>query len=1244
MAFAFASLVFAINPTEKTYAAVTVAQGNYQKAISAIKMPTKVDASKPGSEFRIPLLNTSFTGNTDYSIKVIDPAGQSHTYNSLTGASENSQGYFNDEHKDQKYITVVPLNDGLYDIIYIINDGADKFYSNKYTVKVTNVSYELNFTSQADENKGEKVVLPSAVKTGSGKIKLPIAYAKNTATEEVLTNKIYPVVRKNNITELDVDGENSPLTMGEDGYYYLNPTDSATYTIEYFYNQGSNPPKVTYEIEVKDDFEAPTELNITKPTLPSVQLGQKEIELPKLTVGDNISDNADYNSTITITKKGNTNITKTLPINTYEFDMTKEFFGLENYASMVGDYKVTYKIETAYLTREVSYTLKYVTDSTAPKVYMAYDYDIDETTKQPVGKVNTDYSVDFKANYGYNELVFPAIYAEDSVTDYKDFTFVRYIQKVNTSQIYYLDNIRMENGQLITVTDKDAGYNFAAKEEGNTVGQWNKAVTFKFKDGELSNENKDDFAGEYTLGYYVFANTVGKQENYVYETGTTRYRFKIVNATEAVGSPDVKVTEPKININNLKNNSSIGSDDELTVNVTSTDDADTRLKNAVYKFYGTNASLKTDVIDALTRLITDYDGNVTTDRKSNVLDSQAFLDEMLSKSYTAFTRLGINEDNEDEFDLVLNDFESNSTATEVTVLAITINDFGNVAIDTRVLKIKNLTDDEAPVYTKITFDDAHDWSTSVKTYTLGDDVLLPTVSFKDDIDESLAKNVVYYIDTPESDDIGIQYLSPSKQFEGNTIIGGNIKASKAGKYYVVYTATDDAGNTTSVYFTFVVEGVKENILTVDVTGEGVSKSGQTVNATLGKSVKFTPTVADTDLNEIADADIKYSVDDNGMNLHWETDGEDEYSLVFTDAGSYTVTFTAMDGEKELKKVIFVNVTRPELKWDKTPTVQQYAKKGEVVNLEMFSAREGEDGDKAKVTVQVTKPNGNVMADEEVKLVTIGEGADARQVWQFTTDEKANGTYKVVYTAKTANSTISTSAYSIRVGDNVKPTISIKYEKELKQNITYTGKDIEYKIELQRYNNSEAKEEINKTRHLIISVVSGDKTIYKYNLGLEITDMDDTGSTSTMSWSRLNVELTGDSSVLKKSDESTDNLTIYTISGKGEFTLKLSIADTNTNTQEKVIKFKVVEKTEVKEENDIAVGVALIIVSLVVLAGVILAFALTGKKSSSSKNKKSKKDNVKKVEETKVEENNEVTEEVIVEEENTDSTDNTTENE
>ncbi len=1270
MAFAVASFLFAFAPTLSSYAALQTSISGYNMAIKAVKMPRKayVDETTGAQSLRVPLLTTgnSWQDTAKYTIRVIDPSFTAHDFN-VDGANgstnEADAGYFTkikvngttvvkstDEGYDtasgDEFVSISALNNGKYDIIYIMQEGdgenAKRYYSNTYSITVENVSYSLDFSIQTEgESKGLKVLLPETVAKSnqdSAKIALPKANVKNNKSKECLENvSVAPKVFNDYGRELS-EGE---IFKKEGDNYYLCPTTEGKYTIEYTYAYGNNPPKKSFTIEVVDGFTKPTssDLTIATPTMPSVELGQKEVKLPDVTVSNKTTDDVEHNVVSIEISKGS--ISKKLTNNTFTFDMTREFFEQSKYDNMFGAWSVKYTIQDAYGNeKSITMQLENVVDNTNPDVFMAYDYDIDTTTGLPVNadKIDTTVVTELKPEYGYNELYFPAIYAKDNVTAYNEFIFVRYIQSTRTDTIYYIDNVIEKDGErhVITAeTDAELASQMNASGDAN-IGSQNKAVKFDFNvEGETETEKnakKSELSGEYKLGYMVIAKDKTKQKSYLYSANTTMYTFEILPTPTRDITTSVDHT---VEINNIKDGISIASDGKLSVNITanekkrgdSTTYADKRLKTAVFYYYTTTSTnIKGDIKSIFDSVKTDRATNHVYYGSEHIIDSEAFITAMKAK-FTGFEYAELK--NKNNYELTLKDYQS-SYGKQAHVIAISIDDDGNIALADKLLNIKDMNDVTAPSWTLLSgVGHEHSFTDTALEVKQGTVIELPDIEFTDD-DKTLSMNVTYYVNSPINELTGFDYKAPIgknyKNVNGKSIVyGGQIKTDIVGEYHVVYSATDDAGNTTYVYFTFKVTPDADPILKVSATGEDITVSGaSSITGEIGMQVNFDAVLWSNDLTQNLTNEsgvvIDYTVEDGGK--RWST-GDDATSFIFSEQGDYYITFTAKYGSYNIESQKFtISVSRPDLEWNETLNEKDYsyAPKDSWVSLPDLSASQGDI--KAKVELKVTFKGESQTVKKEI--------INGTTVWRFKTNATLTGDYKVEYTATTAYSSIKKS-FTIKVGDNVPPIISMEHVADLAQDLIYDGKtSIEYKIYLYPTLTS------SKERQLKITITNG-SDVKTYDTKLKITDKDENGEVKEINWNSLTVELMNGSSTMSASASSDQRYTkTYSISSTGDYKLVLKVTDSNSNTTTKEIKFTVKTETEVEKKNDTVVGVVLIVLSLVVLAGVILFFALTGKGEGGSNKSKSSKQvkTTKSVEENKVEvlEDTKVAEDVEVESE------------
>ena len=1079
IAFVFCSFMVVLGPSISAVSAMEFTKAEYNLAINSIKMPTKVNAQE--GDFLIPVhtqLSASW-GDADtvnHIVRVIDPAGVSHDFDATAGAAV--------EDKDSNYFTlsadkvkVNALNNGNYKVVYITKTvkGSGEsavtktYYSNTYNVAVENVTYELDFTN-AD---GLTNLYKSEVVKGSSKIEVFSVKANIVGAEGSITltpDKCVTVIKNGAIQKLDAEGSDFTYDATA-GKYYVNPTATGSYTIEYTYKESTNRPTKSFEIKVVEqaDFKEGTKLTASTPTLPSMELGKTGITLPKLTVNNEYNKNIAHNVTKIVVKKQYSDIYCELGANTYTFDFTLDKFqNATSYEDLAGIYEITYYYQDAYgnvAGHKAEKTIKtsYISASTNPSVYLSYNYDITEDSSALEGKndfsvnggVVTDYAdTELKTNYGYNEVYLPAMYGEDNITATKDLIFVRILRNANTKRAYYVDNYKVEDGKLVKVNYGEVGYNYAFQTDANDketkTGTPNKAQKFQFS----ATGSDAEFAGEYYLEYQVVSTTVKNRTGELFMPGTTK------EYTINVTKDPTNTSESKTNIE-IKNltNTSIRPENGVKVTVSSSDEKelDTRIKNAVYYYTSkvvsgveetvTEEQFKTDIINAFNTAKSVVNGY------AGVLDHEELKKAMTSLGYVNFTIVTESENkNEfvvDSFDTTILKTDANFAAdNKVVVYAVAFNDSVQFAVDSVELTLKQTDEANAPVATIVNAGSLVGETNEVsdaKTFKQSDTIVLPTVSYLD-ADTTLQMSVKYYIDTPETD-AGLVFKSPKGaeyNIANNTVVGGTLSNLATGNYYVVYTAIDDAGNTTVTYFTFTVVDSSKPILLVDVTSENeTTQSGSTITAEVDSVLNFETLVRSgdgkfTDYTKDFNVEIKIT-NENGLSAIPSGDAINSYK--FEDVGSYTVTISAVDKldptRKTDVKVLYVEIKAPTIEWLEEFDIPQHATLNSEVYLPYIAASHN-----AKVTVSVTAPGGSTPVAGDAKTTV----KDGYLVWYFKTNENQKGTYTVKYTA-TSQYGVITKEFSIKVGDSVAPTIEMEYENELAQNIVYTGTDIEYLFEV-----------------------------------------------------------------------------------------------------------------------------------------------------------------------------------------------------
>ncbi len=1225
LAFAFAAFVFAINPTQSTYAAFTRGGEALKTEINASKFPTSVNAGD-GEELLIPQL----TNKKDYSVIVMDPAGQKHTATvktavpdgeteEVTSLTENDNGFF--ELTANGKIKVTVLNNGKYKVVYKVGE----VYSNTYRVEVKNVSYELSF-----ENNGLNFLVPPTVAESTTWVKFPTATVKEIdeennstaigvsaavkATFEGEQVEIFEYADKAAAEAGIAAATTTPvrffqITAGDDAGYYAVPSEEGKMSITYAYYK-ANRPSTTYTMNVVENFEKPTELTVSSPTLPSFELGDKDIQLPKLNVSDKYTNNVAYNiEKVRIAHESNSKVYLELTNNDLTFDMTTEAFSREGYnavySDLNGSYTITYSIVDAYGNKkDIPYTKVKVSIASNPKVYMTYNYDKANINAEDI-KAN-NYEADLKMKYHYSNIILPAAYAEDKVTAYNDLVIVRTLIDSSTREVYYVDNVKYEAGELVALDSYDnknhAINDVTTAEQINSVDV-SKAVAFRF---DSDAQKEDDFIGKkFILRYTAYSTNVKSRNGKLVTAASSEYTFEVTGdmATKEDLVPGLNedkkfISVPEVKIENLSSIVSANPNEEIVVEATAHDDNDDRLATRVFSIKGAvDKETVEEKIYAGLKKVLYPDSGAYVFGVGNVLDNA----EIINAIKEVYPTVYVATKNEDGKFVV-------TASEESTIVAVTINDFGKIGIATKTVTIKDIEENEAPSYQVLDAKSFNATANATEIYELtaqvGDTIDLPTVKFTDNKDKSLAMNVAYYIDSPETS-IGLQYLTPTNYVVyNNTIQNGKIVANKAGKYTVIYSATDDAGNISAMSFTFEVEEVEKPIININVTGKDAKYVDGVVTIKSGSKVKIEA------IEVLSGEEAMPEMINN--NLSYEFLGENEYQ--FYGVGTYTINYTYTGA---VSKTVKVKVEPVELKWiDSTfDSIDDYASVNEEVFLPIATTN-----DDSTIKVKVTLGKDGV--EQEVKYVNSG--------WTFKPTSK--GVYYVTYIAENANYVLDddTSVFTINVGDNVEPKLKLTDAKktELSKDIVKkSNTNIEYKLTIKP-----------SDKELIVTIKNGKKETV-INTGLSITDMQDgnqAGTAEVTLWRSLKPYLTSEKDIIQPGEDNT-----WTITGTGEVVLKLTATDRYEKTGEIVINFNVVNETKKETNKDTIVGIVLIVISLAVLGGVIAYFAFAGKKGGNNKFKRSKIDFVddevveekevstKKAKEEKVEEVK--TEEPVVEE-------------
>ncbi len=1199
-AFALITCMAIFNPAI-TFADADEADVTTSLLISGSKMDKVVENGK-GEELIIPMPKVeNVSGSHDDYIVVKDRTGVEYTYDCQTGETLKkgkpvSVDYFtkldenknviasNDTTTEVKYVKVAHIGKGEYTVRYKAVAGGKTYYSEAQQIQVNSVAHSWEFETADDEGNVDKKIIPSITNTVNSegeqvKYALPLPTIINS--QDANLNKTYDKNDAGEYIKVIKNGggdANDLLVKGEDedNNLYFVPTlaegeETATYTIKYVSKVTSFPDK-TYTVKVDSEYNNEAKLEVTHNTISNVQAGAP-ITLPTANVTDKTHNKSGVEVDTVITIKGNGD-TYVLT-NNYTVTINK-----------TGYYTVEYKVTDAYGNTATSKTASMNLNNKKPYLVAYADtYSIEGDNWED--SVNTNVAHKIYNEVGYNGFEVPAIYAKDYMSGYNALKWERKLVATDGSGIEF-DIDSADNGA------------WTAPAEGQKE-KYNQVVRFEFtaKTDKDGNEYKtaEDYAGMSFKLVYTATDADGKYataQEYVIEVADADVLTNNVDKNLIINFPTInEEIDPNAALTFTTATAKEEPKDSTMV-------ADERVEVRTYYYYGgKDAKGKTEIENILADYIDDKSSKDPNYVEKYGYDFDTFLTEWARKDLDISEQL---ESVDGKTELTLTGYVEQKS---VVVFAVAINDQGQFVIKAQEIAINNTDEDRAPVLYGTPVSNYEEQmleyskGVSVSAFNQNCLVKLPAVSFidydKDNnvVDSSLQVKVTCYVDTPDQT-VGVTVEDFVQKITGECGIGvAELTTTYAGTYYVVYTATDDAGNTASYVSTFEVAKTEKAYIKVD--------NDEHITKTIGEEVKFNISLA-------GDGEYTYSADD--FDISWGENkpsglGSTAHSFKFDKAGTYVATISAkysmnnIPGYETPDVTITVTITEPKMTWE--ADVDKFlqnrtAEKGETIELEVISAIENGKEINAEPKVVFTDSKGNE-TDVEVLL-----NEESFNNYYFVTDANKDGVYKVTYTATTDYNSESKS-FTITCGDYYAPTVIIGNNKLDNSKITYNGEDITFKTTFVQDDDAE-------NGNYILTIVATEKEskkqLFSYDIKVDLKDVNATGGDAEYftpnSW---NIELTGDS---VSSKTTSGNTSTWSIQGVGSYELSLTVRDSNNNATTKTIEFSVSNKTEPKSIKDEVVGVVLIIVSVVVLGGVILFFALAGKRNKSRrKTIKSNKD-------------------------------------
>ena len=944
---------------------------------------------------------------------------------------------------------------------------------------------------------------------------------------------------------------------GEDTNIYFTPTaipeneNSETYIIKYV-SQVKAFPDTTYTVKVEKDYNTEAKLEVTHNAITNYQVGAP-VTFPTANVTDKTHNksNVAVNTTITIKKSGE--VYETLKPNQYTYTFTEK-----------GTYTIVYEVEDAYGNKATSKATSITLNDKKPYL-VTYAASYETTGEKWEENVDTNVTHMIHNEVGYKGFEVPAIYAKDYVTAYENLEFSRKLVATNGSGIEF---------------DIDSADNAAwvAPATGEKE-KYNQVVRFEFtaktdKDGKEYKEASDYAGMTFKLVYSV---KDGNSSNL--EATATEYTIKVANADVLTNNIDKNLI-----INFATINDEIDPNADFTFTTATAKEeptnseyvADERVEVRTYYYYGNKGG-----DNGIEKKLTDYINSI---KDAEYVEKYGYNFENFLKyvdDNSTIEVLGALKSVDGKTTLPA---IGTATAPKMTIFAVAINDQNQFVIKAQEVAINNTNEDDAPVIV----DSIEAYQTQLDEIASGltafnqnYKVYLPKVTFKDfgDVDKSLQVDVKCYVDTTEQT-VGI---SIDEFVQNNGLCGiekAHLTTTYAGTYYVIYTATDDAGNTATYISTFNVAKTEKAYIEVE-NGSNISKN-------VGDEVKLNINLAGN--GEYEDVVINVKWGEKGPSGL----GSTANSYKFDKAGTYVATISAtytMNGVPVTDTpsvTVTITVTEPKMEW--ASNINEVLKDRDVdidaekpIVLDIISATENGVEVNAIPTVVYTDKNGK---ETDVEVLFDQEHFNN---YYFFADK--DGVYTVTYTATTEYNSESKS-FKITCGDHFDPTIIISHNQLQDSTINYNGKDITFSVK-----STQQKDEHDNYLEgkyiLTVEAKEEDKTIFSYDIKVDLKDTNALREFDYFKPKSFTFDLTGDSVSSKGSNK-------WTINGVGSYELKLTVEDANGRTTTKTIKFNVSSKTDAKKINDNVVGIIFAVISVVVLGGVILFFALAGKKNKSKR--------------------------------------------
>ena len=898
-------------------------------------------------------------------------------------------------------IVIKPTMLGYYTVEYSVADGITR--SKIYSIEVKGTKPTLEFISNA------KTYLPETIYDAKTVV-LPTPTVKlkdNTVVEDVNM-----LIRDGSHAETNTTGASVVWVSAQDPNYntvnlYRDENENiiftatkdvnqkytyGTYTITYFF-QASNGLTITKyaQVEVEKDYKENVvdKIDMTfvwenGKSMPTSAVLGEELQLPMPVAQDKAKNNQKMQAHVTVKVDFIPNGNLSSEWKPYEVNQQTLTFVPQDKTVNGGYYRIEYKVENYFGvdTQTSVYTLKNVTDTVKPDVYLVEDYSLEDANQGNVDTTkNLSYMIPNKVIASSdNAIVLPAIYGVDNYAKFEGLELRRiWINGTNQTRL----------------DKKDADNKYITNE----------SLTLSYDDTELNETVRNCLKtpGTYQVRYEVYdgANT------------NRTLTFDVVvlerNFTDSVAP---RITMPSI--------SKVGfTGDTITFKAPTVVD------------YASENLQEVEIDTRNVKVEVGYYAGSNYNTFLTAFQSGADISSYIESG--EFNYINTLEDDNNYYSFQI---PSNATYSELKIVVRAIDNakYGapnnviaenNIAVKDYTLRV--VTKDantDAPSFDISQISDVMLSAGQNETINIESVTADKTFTFTG-INQDFTEIYVNVYD-PNGNLVDVRGASTNVSADASQISvkGGHFKSSKDGEYTITLTATDISGNSTVVAYKYLIN---------DTIAPVIEVGNIPATVTVGQEITL-PDAVMIDNGEVKENLAQNKIDFTGFDNPAYTFNHATNIFVAKEVGTYTFVYRANDGVNEDVEVVkHITATANTNEKDKlafndaswnstaklTPIIENEVETGkyEKIKIPYLTVENAVGGIKTNsYTVKVKAPNG--------QDISVTELDEELYFGEFEPTAK-DGEYTITYSVEDMAGNKETLTKALRVGDLVKPELEIK---------------------------------------------------------------------------------------------------------------------------------------------------------------------------------------------------------------------------